>query len=99
MIASITMASPEGGGAANGLFLIVSFVLIFYFLLIRPQKKQQKAHGEMVKNLKRGDEVVTLGGVIGKIVHIEGERITVKSGDTKLEFERSKVNRVVNTSE
>ncbi|MFQ5678504.1 MAG: preprotein translocase subunit YajC [Gemmatimonadota bacterium] len=99
MIANVDMASPEGGGAASGLFLMASFILIFYFLLIRPQRKQQKAHDEMVKKLKRGDEVATVGGIVGKVVHLTDERVTVKSGDTRIEVERSKVGRVLSASE
>lgn len=68
--------------------------LIFYFLLIRPQRKQQKSHDEMVKSLSRGDEVVTIGGIIGKIIHLTDDRITIKTAeDTRLEIERSKVGR------
>lgn len=66
--------------------------LIFYFLLIRPQRKQQKSHDEMVKTLSRGDEVVTIGGIIGRIVHLTDDRITIKTADdTRLEVERSKI--------
>ena len=68
--------------------------LIFYFLLIRPQRKQQKSHDEMVKSLSRGDEVVTIGGIIGKIIHLTDDRMTIKTADdTRLEIERSKVGR------
>ena len=68
--------------------------LIFYFLLIRPQRKQQKSHDEMVKSLSRGDEVVTIGGIIGKIVHLTDDRMTIKTADeTRLEVERSKIGR------
>ena len=99
MIASILMAPSGSGGAGSGLFLMVSFILIFYFLLIRPQRKQQKAHKEMVDNLKRGDDVITVGGIVGRVVRVEDELITVKSGDTKLEIDRSKVGKVLKKDE
>lgn len=68
--------------------------MIFYFLLIRPQRKQQKSHDEMVQSLSRGDEVVTIGGIIGKIVHLTDDRMTIKTADeTRLEVERSKIGR------
>lgn len=68
--------------------------MIFYFLLIRPQRKQQKSHDEMVQSLSRGDEVVTIGGIIGKIVHLTDDRMTIKTADeTRLEIERSKIGR------
>ena len=98
-LAAIFMTSPEGGGATGTLIMLVAFIAIFYFLLIRPQRKQQKEHEEMVENLARGDEVVTLGGIVGKIVHLADDRLTLKTGDTRIEVERSKVGRVVGKEE
>ena len=62
----------SGSGFAQFIPLILIFV-IFYFFLIRPQQKKVKAHKQMVATLKRGDEVVTSGGVIGKIERILGD--------------------------
>jgi preprotein translocase subunit YajC len=71
--------------------LILSF-LQAQTATIRPQRKQQKEHDEMVKSLARGDEVVTIGGIIGKIVHLTDDRVTIKTADdTRLEIQRSKV--------
>lgn len=85
---------PAGPNPFGTVFMFGAIFLIFYFLLIRPQRKQQKAHDEMVKSLSRGDEVVTIGGIIGKIIHITDDRITIKTAeDTRLEVERSKVGR------
>ncbi len=75
-------------------FMIFAFIGIFYFLLIRPQRRQQKEHEEMVKQLKKGDEVVTIGGIVGTIVHIQDDRVTIKSAETRLDIERSKVSHV-----
>ena len=86
--------APAGPNPFGTVFMFGAIFLIFYFLLIRPQRKQQKAHDEMVKSLSRGDEVVTIGGIIGKIIHITDDRITIKTAeDTRLEVERSKVGR------
>ena len=61
--------------------LILIFV-IFYFFLIRPQQKRVKEHKEMVKNLKRGDEIITSGGIIGKVDRVfEDDRIEVEISD------------------
>ncbi|MFQ5689797.1 MAG: preprotein translocase subunit YajC [Gemmatimonadota bacterium] len=96
MIASILMAGPQGANAGGTLFMFASFIAILYFLLIRPQRKQQKEHEALVRGLKKGDRVVTLGGIIGKVVHVQDERIIVKTGgDTRIEIERSKVSRVL----
>ncbi|MGD8869198.1 MAG: preprotein translocase subunit YajC [Gemmatimonadales bacterium] len=74
--------------------MLAAFIGIFYFLLIRPQRQQQKRHEEMVKALRRGDEVATLGGIVGRIVHIKDDRITIKTAeDTRLVIERDKVAR------
>jgi preprotein translocase subunit YajC len=74
--------------------MLAAFIAIFYFLLIRPQRQQQKRHEEMVKALRRGDEVSTLGGIVGRIVHIKEDRITIKTAeDTRLVIERDKVAR------
>ncbi|UCG75026.1 MAG: preprotein translocase subunit YajC [Gemmatimonadota bacterium] len=102
MIANLLMmASPEGGANPMGtLFMLAAFFAILYFLLIRPQRQQQKAHQELVARLRRGDEVVTIGGIVGKIIHEEGDRLTIKTAnDTRLEIERSKVARVLEGSE
>lgn len=85
----------QGAPAANPLSTIVLFgglFAIFYFLLIRPQKKQQQAHQEMVKTLARGDEVVTMGGIVGEIIHLTDDRVTIKTDrDTRLVVDRAKI--------
>ena len=95
LILSFLQAQTATGPNPFGtVFMFGAIFMIFYFLLIRPQRKQQKAHDEMVKSLSRGDEVVTIGGIIGKIVHLTDDRITIKTAeDTRLEVERSKVGR------
>ena len=67
-------------GLGSILPLIVLFA-IFYFLIIRPQQKQQKEHNEMLNNLKKGDKVVTSGGIICEIVKPEEDFIKVKLND------------------
>jgi preprotein translocase subunit YajC len=74
--------------------MLAMFVAIFYLLLIRPQRQQQKRHQQMVQDLRRGDEVATIGGIVGKIIHIKDDRVTIKTGeDTRLVIERDKVAR------
>jgi preprotein translocase subunit YajC len=70
--------------------------LIFYWLLIRPQRKEAERHRAMIQALKKGDEIVTAGGVIGTIVHAAEDRLTVKTAEnTRLIVERAKVARKV----
>jgi len=70
-------ASQQGGGL-NIILLSVLFVAIFYFLLIRPQSKRNKAQQELINNLQKGDEVVTVGGILGRIVSIDDAMLTIE---------------------
>jgi preprotein translocase subunit YajC len=103
------LALQAGGGSSLLPFLIqiVAIFAIFYFLLIRPQQKQRRQHEEALRNIKRGDEIVTTGGLVGEIVHIkeavvEGapkktmeDRVTVKSGESRVIIERGRIAKVV----
>ncbi len=93
-ILSLLMAPQGQGNPMSMVIMMVGFIAIIYFIMIRPQRKQQQEHQAMVKALKRGDEVVTVGGIIGKVVHLTNEQVTVQSGDTRIEIERAKVARV-----
>ncbi len=72
--------SAQGGGFAAFVPIILMFV-IFYFLLIRPQQKKAKAHQEMINNLKKGDRVVTSGGIHGTITSLDESTATVEIAD------------------
>ena len=98
-VALATLAAPREGGNATLIFVIqmVAIFAIFYFLLIRPQKKEQERHQEMVESLKKGHEVVTAGGILGTVIHVDEDRLTIKTGDnTRLTIQRSKVSQVLN---
>ena len=73
---------------------MVAIFAIFYFLLIRPQRAAQKRHAQMLSELKKGDEVVTEGGVMGSVVHIVEDQVTIKSGESRIVVLRSKIARV-----
>lgn len=70
----------QGGGFAAFVPIILMFV-IFYFLLIRPQQKKAKAHQEMINNLKKGDRVVTSGGIHGTVTSLDESSATVEIAD------------------
>jgi preprotein translocase subunit YajC len=75
---------------------IAAIFLIFYFLLIRPQQRQQKAHDEMLKSLKTGDKILTTGGLYGTITGFKGDDLEVQFSQTvKLTLARSAVARLV----
>jgi preprotein translocase subunit YajC len=77
---------------------------IFYFVLIRPQSMQRKKHDELVLGLKKGDEIVTTGGLVGEVVFIKEmgdeksagleDRVTIKTGDTRVVIERGRIARI-----
>ena len=86
-IAFAMAQNPAGGGVGGGLeamkgfFPLILMFVIFYFLLIRPQQKKQKEHKNLLANLKRGDEIVTAGGLIGKITAITDRTLTIEIAD------------------
>lgn len=90
--------AAEAGGA-NLLMSIAPFILmfaVFYFLLIRPQQKKQKARSSMLTQLKKGDKVTTIGGMHGTIQEITDDIVVLRVNDaTKLTFERDSINKVV----
>ncbi|MEK9683833.1 MAG: preprotein translocase subunit YajC [Rhodospirillaceae bacterium] len=74
MLISPAYAQSAGGsGALESLLPLVLIFVVFYFLLIRPQQKKQKQHREMLQALRRGDRVVTAGGIIGQITKVNSE--------------------------
>lgn len=82
----------EGGSGGGGIAALIPLILIFvifYFLLIRPQQKRVKEHRRLLESLKRGDRVLTAGGLYGTIVDIEGNTVTLELTDKV----RVKVNR------
>jgi preprotein translocase subunit YajC len=81
------------------LYIIAMFALL-YFVLIRPQNKQRKQHSALLTSLKKGDKVVTIGGLHGSIVEISDERVTLKVSDTtRLVFERGAIKGRTSTDE
>ncbi|MCD6422864.1 MAG: preprotein translocase subunit YajC [Elusimicrobia bacterium] len=84
--------SPQPQPSPIGAFfpLILIFV-IFYFLLIRPQQKQIKKHQEMVASLKKGDKIITSGGIVGTIQKIDGDEIVITTENTSLRIRKNSV--------
>lgn len=81
---------------ATGMIVqLVLIVAIFYFLVIAPQRREQRKHQEMIAALRAGDEVVTAGGLIGEIVQLKDDQVTLKSGDSRVVVERARIARLV----
>lgn len=99
----LSQAADNAGGNAGGLGGILTFILplgfmflIMYFLVIRPQKKQEQKEAQMRDNLQVGDEVTTIGGIIGRVVSIKDETFTLETSRdrTKIRFVRNAIKSV-----
>ena len=95
----LSLMAPTDGGPSGMIVLVVqllALVGIFYFLLIRPQSQARKKHAEMLAAMKKGDEVVTAGGLIGKVREIKDTRVTIESGTSQVVVERSRIVQIGN---
>ena len=107
MLTVFAEGAQKGGEAAangagnNGMVFTIGYiavmVVIFYFLLIRPNKKRQRQMQNMLDSMRKGDEIVTIGGIMGKVFDIRQDCviITTSADDTKMKFEKSAIARVV----
>jgi preprotein translocase subunit YajC len=87
-------AGAQGGssGGAQGIFMLLIMFAIFYFLLIRPQQKRAKQHKTLIEALKPGDQVVTAGGIHGKVVAVQETAVTVEiSAGVRVKISRSSI--------
>ncbi|MBP7002421.1 preprotein translocase subunit YajC [Amaricoccus sp.] len=103
MLVTPAYAQAAAGGAAGGLLGFVPIILIFvimYFLMIRPQQKKLKDHRAMVDALRRGDQVVTSGGMIGKVVKVGDAELEVEvAPNVKVRVVRSTISQVLSKTE
>ena len=74
----------------NAFILPIGFIVIFYMFAIRPQKKKEKEVNEMRNNLKAGDEIITIGGIIGKIMRVKDDLVILEVGNTKTRLDVTK---------
>lgn len=107
MLLALQAAPSPGGSLMPLLFQFAAIAAIFYFLVIRPQQKQRKAHEERLAALKRGDQVVTAGGLVGEVIHIKEttpgatgratleDHVTIKTGESRVVVERGRIARVI----
>ena len=100
------MQSGSGGGLMVLVLQMAAIGLVFYFLILRPSGQARKRHAELLTKLKKGDEVMTSGGIVGRvrdIKEVEGEgmkevRVTIESGTATVVVERSRIIRVGNST-
>lgn len=85
-------AAPAGGSAYSSIIMMVLFALVFYFLLIRPQSKRQKEHKQMLAAIEKGDEVITSGGILGKVVKLTDSFMVLNvGGNVEMKFQKQAV--------
>ena len=106
LAAALLFAPSESNALLQPLIMFPLIFLIFYFVVMGPQRRQRQQHEEALKQLKRGDEVVTAGGLVGEVVHVKEsikdgkpapgmeDRVTIKSGESRLVVERGRIARV-----
>ena len=106
----VQAAAPAPRGPSMSVFMIeIALIIgIFWFLMIKPQQKEKKKLEESLMSIKRGDDVVTAGGIIAEVVHVQmgpaedgkeasarmDDRVTIRSGESKLVVERGRIARV-----
>ena len=97
------MGTPPGGQQGQQpiwvtLFPLVLMVVVFYFVMMRPQQKKAKDHAELLKSLRPGDKVLASGGIVGVVVSVKERSVTIRSADTKLEVLKSAVTEITERS-
>ena len=97
---SMETAAQSGSGMFTIIYL-VAMVAIFYFLLIRPQKKRQKQQQNMLDAMQVGDKVVTIGGIMGTVYKIKDDSVTIETSadKNKIKFEKSAIAKVLTIHE
>jgi preprotein translocase subunit YajC len=93
-------SGAQGGGFSILIIQIGAIALVFYFLILRPQSQARKKHAELLATLKKGDDVMTAGGIVGKVKDIKEAkdmnetRVTIETGTATVVVERSRIIRV-----
>jgi preprotein translocase subunit YajC len=109
LFAQAPAAAPKGPSMTVFMIEIALIIGIFYFLMIKPQQKEKRRLEDLLMSIKRGDEVVTSGGIIAEVVHVQlgpaaegkeatsrmDDRVTIRSGETKLVVERGRIAKVM----
>jgi preprotein translocase subunit YajC len=97
VLATLFAPSGQSGSGMTVLLIQVGAIFaIFYFLIIRPQRRQRDEHEKLLASLQKGDQVVTSGGIIGEVVHLKDTEVTIKSGEAKIVVLRSNIATITN---
>ncbi|MDA9004020.1 preprotein translocase subunit YajC [bacterium] len=86
----------DGGGNLSFILLMVGMCVLMYFMVFRPQHKRQKEHKSLMTSIDKGDEVITIGGMLGKVIRTEGEYLVLDVGsNVHLKFQKVSVQAVL----
>ena len=99
LTALVAMGQPAGNGQPSAPWYVNMFPLFlllfaFYFAILRPQQKRQKALDTLMKSIKAGDKITTSGGIIGIVVTVKERSVSIRSADTKLEVLKSAISEI-----
>ena len=95
-MAAASTGAPAQNDGTFSLIMIAAIFVLFYFMLIRPQNKRAKEHRELINNLKKGDEVITSGGMLAKVVNIDEQYVKVNVADgVEITMQRNSVSAVL----
>lgn len=96
LIPSAYAQAAPAGGDLSGIFLIVGMFVLMYFMIIRPQRKRQKEHQSLIEGVSKGDEVLTTGGILGKVTKVEGDYMVLEvSNNIELKFQKVSLHAVL----
>ena len=90
MIHFLEGTAPVGGSMGSSIIMIVAMLGIFYFMLIRPENKRKKEAEQTRNSVKTGDEITTIGGIVGKVVNVKDDKIVIETGADQVRIELMK---------
>jgi len=92
--------TSTGGGWGSLVFMLLIFFLMFYFLIMLPQRRREKEFKRMIESLRRGDTVITIGGIVGKVIDIRKDTVKIKTANaTELEITKKSIASVLKPKE
>src|SRR5215472_3527064 len=102
----LALMSPPPSGSGNqpqqpvwmSFVPMILLVVVFYFILIRPQQKRARQQTELLKNLKSGDKVVTSSGIVGQVITVKDRTVSLRSADAKMEVTKASVTEILEPS-
>jgi preprotein translocase subunit YajC len=107
VLADVTNGAPGQPGQPTGLqglfagplLPIILMVVVVYFMLLRPQQQQRSRHAQLLKNLKSGDRVATASGIVGVVISVKDQTVSLRSADAKLEVTKASVTEILTGSD